>query len=173
MMCKIVSFNMAILAVPNPVHFSAARCSAHRCTVIPRLTQIIRSGITFVSRNELLEWPDRSCLLLYVSVRIHYNIRQPNPYSLAGSEKQRKKSSLAEKFFSRVTRQPRYHCNGKWTVSIYHVVFAYMKYSTSLSQTLSLQGKLKGALLFLSPLCKLQQVSVAWLTCLQICVMKV
>jgi len=47
-------------------------------TVIPRLTKIIRSGITFVSRNthtdgkdKLLEWPDRSCLLLYVSARIH------------------------------------------------------------------------------------------------------
>jgi len=70
-------------------------------TVIPRLTKIIRSGITFVSRNviphqpsrvggsplcdvistflchthtdgkdKLLEWPDRSCLLLYVSARI-------------------------------------------------------------------------------------------------------
>ena len=93
-------------------------------TEIPRLTKIIRSGITFVSRNvlsgvsllavsnvnnpvglvglpcvmwsahffvthttlihghthtdgkdKLLEWPDRSCLLLYVSARIHYNIR--------------------------------------------------------------------------------------------------
>ena len=49
-----------------------------RHTVIPRLTKIIRSGITFVSRNthtdgkdKLLEWPDRSCLLLYVSARIH------------------------------------------------------------------------------------------------------
>ena len=47
-------------------------------TVIPRLTKIIRSGITFVSRNtytdgkdKVLEWPDRSCLLLYVSARIH------------------------------------------------------------------------------------------------------
>jgi len=90
-------------------------------TVIPRLTKIIRSGITFVSRNvikseaayvircltsrclerkqpsrvggaplcdvvssflchirvhtdgkdKLLEWPDRSCLLLYISARIH------------------------------------------------------------------------------------------------------
>jgi hypothetical protein len=85
-------------------------------TVIPQLTKIIRSGITFVSRNmishrlsgvsllavsnvnnpvgliglpcvmwsahfffthntdgkdKLLEWPDRSCLLLYVSARIH------------------------------------------------------------------------------------------------------
>jgi len=47
-------------------------------TVIPRLTKIIRSGITFVSRNthtdgkdKLLEWPDRSCLLLYVSARLH------------------------------------------------------------------------------------------------------
>jgi len=46
--------------------------------VIPRLTKTIRSGITFVSRNthtdgkdKLLEWPDRSCLLLYVSARIH------------------------------------------------------------------------------------------------------
>ena len=57
-----------------------------------------------------MEWPERSCLLLYVSARIHYNIRQPNPYSLAESEKQRKKFSLAEKFFSRFTRQPRYHC---------------------------------------------------------------
>jgi len=43
-------------------------------TVTPRLTKIIRSGITFVSRNthtdgkhKLLEWPDRSCLLLYGS----------------------------------------------------------------------------------------------------------
>jgi hypothetical protein len=49
-----------------------------RNTVIPRLTKIICSGITFVSRNthtdgkgKLLEWPDRSCLLLYVSARIH------------------------------------------------------------------------------------------------------
>ena len=48
------------------------------CTVIPWLTNIIRSEITFVSRNthtdgkgKLLEWPDRSCLLLYVSARIH------------------------------------------------------------------------------------------------------
>ena len=81
-------------------------------TVIPRLTKIIRYGITFVSRNviirhltscclerkqpsrvggsplcdvvssflchthtdgkdKLLEWPDRSCLLLYISARIH------------------------------------------------------------------------------------------------------
>ena len=85
-------------------------------TVIPRLMKIIRSGITFVSRNvisryvirrltsryleckqpswvggfplcdvvssflchthtegkdKLLEWPDRSRLLLYVSARIH------------------------------------------------------------------------------------------------------
>ena len=71
-------------------------------TVIPRLTKIIRSGITFISRNvishqpsrvgmsplcdvvssflchthtdgkdKLLEWPNRSCLLLYVSARIH------------------------------------------------------------------------------------------------------
>jgi hypothetical protein len=87
--------------------------------VIPRLTKIIRSGITFISRNvvkseaayvirhltssclerkqpirvggsplcdvvssflphthpdgkdKLLEWPDHSCLLLYVSVHIH------------------------------------------------------------------------------------------------------
>ena len=31
-------------------------------------------------------------------------------HSLAESEKQRKKSSLAEKFVSRVTRQSRYHC---------------------------------------------------------------
>jgi hypothetical protein len=77
----------------------------HSGTVIPRLTKIISSGITFVSRNvislrlsgvsllavsnvnnpvgsflchthtdgkdKLLEWPDRSCLLLYVSARIH------------------------------------------------------------------------------------------------------
>jgi hypothetical protein len=91
----------------------------YRYTVIPRLTKIIRSGITFVSRNvikseaayvirrltsrclerkqasrvgvsplcdvvssflchthtdgkdKLVEWSDRSCLLLYVSARIH------------------------------------------------------------------------------------------------------
>jgi len=49
---------------------------AHK--VIPRLTKIIRSVIAFISRNthtdgkyKLLEWPDRSCLLLYVSARIH------------------------------------------------------------------------------------------------------
>jgi len=47
-------------------------------TLIPRLTKIICSGITFVSRNthkggkdKLVEWPDRSCLLLYVSARVH------------------------------------------------------------------------------------------------------
>jgi hypothetical protein len=78
-------------------------------TVIPWLTNLIRSRVTFVSRNvisrsrclerkqpsrvggsplcdvvssflghthtdgkdKLLEWPDRSCLLLYVSKRIH------------------------------------------------------------------------------------------------------
>ena len=27
------------------------KCCANKCTVIPRLTKIIRSGITFVSRN--------------------------------------------------------------------------------------------------------------------------
>jgi hypothetical protein len=100
-------------------------------TVMPRLTKIIRSGITFVSRNvikseaayiirrltsrcldrkqssrvggsplcdvvnsflchthtdrkdKLLECPDRSCLLLYVSAH-------PIKHSLAESEKQRK-----------------------------------------------------------------------------------
>ena len=45
--------------------------SVNTTTLIPRPTKVIRSGITFVSRNELLEWPDRSCLLLYVSARIH------------------------------------------------------------------------------------------------------
>jgi hypothetical protein len=46
--------------------------------VIPRLTKIIRSRITFVSRNthtdrkdKLLKWANRSCLLLYVSLPIH------------------------------------------------------------------------------------------------------
>jgi hypothetical protein len=85
-----------------------AHLSTYYNTVIPRLTKIIHSGITFVNRNvisrsrcleckqpsrvggspyvmwsahffvthidgkdKLLEWPDRSCLLLYVSVRIH------------------------------------------------------------------------------------------------------
>jgi len=43
----------------------------YSCTVILRLTKTIISGIAFVSRNELLEWPDRSCLLLYVSAHIH------------------------------------------------------------------------------------------------------
>jgi len=54
------------------VHTSAAS------TVKPRLTKIICSGITFISRNthtdgkdKLLERPDHSCLLLYVSARIH------------------------------------------------------------------------------------------------------
>ena len=89
--------------------FSEMWLPAYQTTVIPRLTKIIRSGITFVSRNmfltsrclerkqpsrvggsplcdavssflchthtdgkdKLLEWPDRSCLLLYVSARIH------------------------------------------------------------------------------------------------------
>jgi len=48
-------------------------------------------------KDKLLEWPDRSCLLLYVSAH-------PLKHSLAESEKQRKKSSLAEKFVSMVTR---------------------------------------------------------------------
>jgi len=46
--------------------------------VIPWLTKIIRSGITFVSRSthtdgkdKIPEWPDHSCLLLYVSACIH------------------------------------------------------------------------------------------------------
>jgi len=76
----------------------------HTHTVIPRLTKIIRSGITFVSRNthtdgkdELLEWPDRSCLLLYVSARIHYNIRWPTPYSLAESEKKKRKKTFVSR----------------------------------------------------------------------------
>jgi len=45
---------------------------------IHRLTKIIRSGITFISPNthtdgkdKPLGRPDRSCLLLYVSARIH------------------------------------------------------------------------------------------------------
>ena len=46
-------------------------CQFSGCRGLPRLTKIIRSEIAFVSRNELLEWPDRSCLLLYVSARIH------------------------------------------------------------------------------------------------------
>jgi hypothetical protein len=41
-------------------------------------------------KDKLLEWSDRSCLLLYVSAH-------PLKHSLAESEKQRKKSSLAEK----------------------------------------------------------------------------
>ena len=41
---------------------------------------------------------------------------KPNPYSLDESKKQRKKKpSLAEKFFSRVNRQPRYHCTAAHT----------------------------------------------------------
>jgi len=44
------------------------RCAS---TVIPRLTKIIHSGVTFVSRNEILEWSDQSCWLLYVSACIH------------------------------------------------------------------------------------------------------
>ena len=54
------------------------KAETYRSTVIPRLTKIIRSGITFVSRNThtdgkdmLLEWPDRSFFLLYDSARIH------------------------------------------------------------------------------------------------------
>ena len=51
---------------------------SHGYKVIPLPTKIIRSGITFVSRNthtdgkdKLLEWPYHSCLLLHVSARIH------------------------------------------------------------------------------------------------------
>ena len=65
-----------------------------------------------LSKVELLYWNGPTvhvwCFMLahastktFVS-RIH--IRQPSP------KKQRKKSWLAEKFVSRVTRQPRYHC---------------------------------------------------------------
>ena len=112
-------------------------------TVIPRLTKIIRSGITFVSRNlrqpkrdfqqvsienrlihsgcyvmwsahffvthiqtekiSFLEWPNCSCSLLYV-------LATSTKTSVSRVRKTAKKSSLAEKFISRVTRQPRYHC---------------------------------------------------------------
>ena len=119
-------------------------------TVIPRLTKIIRSGITFVSRNlrqlkllavsnennpvglvclpyvmwsahffvthiqteKISSWNGPTvhvcCFMLARSstkiffTRIH--VRQPSP------KNSEKKSSLAEKFVSRVTRQPRYHC---------------------------------------------------------------
>ena len=115
-----------------------------KTTVIPLLTKIIRSGITFVSRNvisrrqvnnpvglvglpyvmwsahffvthiqteKINSWNGPTvhvcCFMLarastktFVS-RIH--IRQPIP-------KTAKKSSLAETFVSRVTRQPRYNC---------------------------------------------------------------
>ena len=97
--CVCVLFNPLMPNDPYMGH--TARLTSKRFilyTVIPRLTKIIRSGITFVSRNvishqprsplcdvissflchthtdgkdKLLEWPDRSCLLLYVSARIH------------------------------------------------------------------------------------------------------
>ena len=119
-------------------------------TVIRRLTKIIRSGITFVSRNlrqpkllavsnvnnpvgvvcllnvmwsahffvthiqteKISSWNGPTVLVCYFMLarastktfvsRIH--IRQPSP------KNSEKKSSLSEKFVSRVTRQPRYHC---------------------------------------------------------------
>ena len=48
---------------------------------------------------------DRPFMFAALCQRAH-----PLKHSLAESEKQRQKSSLAEKFVSRVTRQPRYHC---------------------------------------------------------------
>jgi len=40
--------------------------------VIPWLTKIIRSGITYTDgKDKIPEWPDHSCLLLYVSACIH------------------------------------------------------------------------------------------------------
>ena len=56
----------------------------------------------FVSRNHIRQ-PNPYSLAEYIFVsRIHN--RQPRP------KKQQETSSLAEKFVSRVTRQPRYHC---------------------------------------------------------------
>ena len=67
---------------------------------------------------ELLSWNGPTvhvCCFMLVRAStktfvIRISIRQPNLYSLAESKKQRKKSSLVEKFVSRVTPQPRYRC---------------------------------------------------------------
>ena len=61
---------------------------------VSRLYDVVSSFLCHThteGKDKLLEWPDLSCWLLYVSARIHKNIRQPNPYSLAESEKQQKK----------------------------------------------------------------------------------
>ena len=62
-----------ILLVSHTLPLDKDEHHSHRQqgTVITRLTKIFRSGIAFVSRNELLECSDRSCLLLYASARIH------------------------------------------------------------------------------------------------------
>jgi len=109
---RVIKTNLAATSLLQTHHLMFTVVSLLRDTVIPRLTKIIRSGITFVSRNvsislftellwehkqasrvggsplcdvvspflchthtdgkdKLLGWPDRSCLLLYVSARIH------------------------------------------------------------------------------------------------------
>ena len=72
-------------------------------TVIPRLTKIIRSGVTFVSRNVFISAPGmaRSFVFAALCQRAH-----PLKHSLAESEKQRKnlrqpKNSLAGSLVSR------------------------------------------------------------------------
>ena len=61
---------------------------------------------------ELLSWNGPTVhVCCFMSARAsNKTFRQLNPYSLVDFKKQRKKSSLAEKFDSRVTRQPRYRC---------------------------------------------------------------
>jgi hypothetical protein len=104
----LLSIVLLVMKIQNMMH-SYTLWISYMYTVILRLTKIIRSGITFVSRNvisrsrclehkqpsrvggsplcdvvssflyhthtdgkdKLLEWPDLSCLLLYVSARIH------------------------------------------------------------------------------------------------------
>ena len=114
-------------------------------TVIPRLTKIIRSGITFVSRNVMLSGvlllavsnvnnPVGLVGLPYVMWSAHFFVthiqtekisswngpsvrvccfmlaRASTKTFVSRVRKTAKKSSLAEKFVSGVTRQPRYHC---------------------------------------------------------------
>ena len=55
-------------------------------------------------KDKLLEWPDRSCLLLYVSERIHLKHSLAETIFVSRVRKTTKKSSLVEKFVSRVTR---------------------------------------------------------------------
>ena len=76
-------------------------CSFQLCwdaTLQPKTETVPSSAAD--GKDKLLEWPDLSCLLLYVSARIHLNIRQPSPKNSEKNLRQ-PKNLLAGSFVSR------------------------------------------------------------------------